>query len=445
MPRIPTVASDALQEICGYAGQHLLPHVEELLKVVVSAVPSLPAEVDAALHGAMVGIVRGLQGEQAAAAFARICEGTIAALADGLDVGCERGREALHRYLCRLLRCALVMREGGLDCSAKTPGQPSPATQTAATCFARVLIAQWPAVALPCRQLICAAPVSKELLKSKPLFEYSDVALQANVLALLRQAARAAADASAGGEELGARLIEFALACCGDGQLAPLSAAALLVASPELARARVLPKLDGICQAALGKVQAGTAPADLIPFLDLLAGLAAGVGDDLFGTPHLPVLLQLCLLAIRTTDQDILKPVLLVLQKLVMSRSPAAVACVKGPDQNVREIIQVVLLHFHTWPRSIGAQTFKLFCAFLERHEAVFMPMVMAPAWPCFACLAPAEQAIAFAAFQHLRGGHLRAFLGDLGAVAREENTSDILQVYAVEPSTRACGGTAGS
>jgi len=69
MARIPAVASEALQEICGYAGQHLLPHVQDLLQVVVAVAPKLPAEVDVALHGALAGVVRGLPGDQAMAAF----------------------------------------------------------------------------------------------------------------------------------------------------------------------------------------------------------------------------------------------------------------------------------------------------------------------------------------------------------------------------------------
>jgi len=436
MPRIPSVASEALQELCGYAGQHLLPHVEELLKVVVAAVPSLPAEVDAALHGALAGIVRGLQGEQAVAAFVQICSGTAAALAEGLDVGQAAGREKLHRCACRLLRCTIVMREGGPNCSpdSAAPGQPSPAAKTAAMCLERVLNAQWRSIALPCRHLICAAPISRDVLKGKPVFEYSDVAVQVNVLALLRYMARAANEALTGGPELGLHLVEFAVACCGEGQFAPLSAVAVLAANPELARTHVLPALDGVCQETMRHAHAGCAAEDLIPVLELLSSLAASVGEELFQAPQLPVLTQLCASAIRTTDQDILKPALLFLQKLATSRLPGCEARCCAPEQDVRGIIQAVLLHFHTWPRSAGAQTFKLFCALLERHEGLFLPLVTSPSLPCVAGLAPAEQAIAHAAFRRLRGGRLRAFLGDLGAVARRENSADILQAYAMEP-----------
>ena len=44
--RIPEAASEAVQELCGYAGQHLLQHVNDLLKVVVESAPSVSAEVD---------------------------------------------------------------------------------------------------------------------------------------------------------------------------------------------------------------------------------------------------------------------------------------------------------------------------------------------------------------------------------------------------------------
>jgi len=433
MPRIPSVASEALQEICGYAGQHLMPHVGELLKVIVAAVPSLSADVDASLHGALVGIVRGLPREQAVPAFGQICEGTTATLAEGLDVALEIGREKLHRCTCRLLRCTIVMREGGLDCGPQA-GQPNPAAQTAATCLAQVLGVQWRSLAPPCQRLLCAAPVPKDALKGKPIFDYSDTAVQVNIMSLLRYAAKSAVEAVAGGQDLGSHLVEFAIACCTEGQFAPLSAVALLVADPDLARTQILPALDGICQVTLRQSQAGRGGEDLIPVLELLSGLAAGVGEELFQSPQLPLITQLCILAVRASDQDVLRPALLFLLKLVMSRSPAAVARCNGPELNIRDIIQAVLLHFHLWPRSLGSQTFKLFSAFLERHEAVFMPLVLSHGVPCIASLEPAEQAIAQKAFQNLRGGRLRAFLGDLGAVARRENSADILGMYAVDP-----------
>merc|ERR1712050_73953 len=103
-----------------------------------------------------------------------------------------------------------------------------------------------------------------------------------------------------------------------------------------------------------------------------------------------------------------------------MSRSVGTAA------QNVQEIIQAVLLYFHTWPRSICGQTFKLFSAFAERHEAVFLPLATSPAVPCLASLPPAEQEIARKAFQCMRGPRLKAFLGDISAVARRENSVDV-------------------
>jgi len=446
-PRIPSVASEALQEVCGYAGQHLMPHVGELLKVVVSAVPSLSADADASLHGALAGIVRGLPREQAVAAFLQICGGTAAALAEGLDVTQEAGREKLHRCTCRLLRCTIVMKEGGLDCSSQpsAPGQPSAAAQTAATGLAQVLNAQWRSLAPPCQRLLCAAPVSKEALKGKPMFDYSDTAVQLNVMSLLRYAAKSAVEAVAGGHELGSNLVDFAIACCREGQFAPLSAAALLVADPELAKAKILPALDGVCQETLRQIQAGRGDEDLIPVLELLSGLATSVGEELFQSPQLPLIAQLCILAIRSADQDILKPALLFLLKLVTSRTPGAVAHCSGPEQNVQDIIRAALLNFHTWPRSLGSQTFKLFSAFLELHEAVFMPLATSPGVPSVAGLDPPEQAIAHQAFRSLRGCKLRAFLGDLGAVVRRENTPDVLQMYAADPASLAAGPASGA
>ena len=33
-------------------------------------------------------------------------------------------------------------------------------------------------------------------------------------------------------------------------------------------------------------------------------------------------------------------------------------------------LVKAVLVHFHSWPRSIGGQSFKVFCAIAERYEA---------------------------------------------------------------------------
>lgn len=438
MQRIPTVASEALQEISGYAGQHLLPHVDELLKVISGVAPSLAPEVDASLHGALVGIVRGLPRDQAIPAFVRIADGSGSLLAPAVDVSQEVGRQQLHRCIGRLLRCGVVMKEGGTETSSGP--QVSPAAQTASTCLAQVLNSQWQPFALPCQQLLCAAPVAKDALKGKPIYEYSDTAVQVNIIALMRAAAKAATEALAGGQELGAHVVEFAVACCKEGQLAPLSAVALMVSDATIAKACIMPILDGICQETLKQIQAGRSDVDLIPVLDLLSGLAAGVGEDLFLSPQLPLITQLCILAVRSTDQDILKPALNFLLKLLMSRSPGALAQLSGPEQNVRSIIEAVLGNFHLWPRILGSLIFKIFSAFLERHEAVFMPLALSPCVPSVASLEPAEQQIAQRAFQALRGARLRAFLGDLGAVARRDNTADILQMYAMEAAPPGSG-----
>merc|ERR1712060_864465 len=130
-------------------------------------------------------------------------------------------------------------------------------------------------------------------------------------------------------------------------------------------------------------------------------------------------------MAVQAKDQDILKPTILLLQKIVMARSMSAEA------QNVQEISRVVLMNFHGWPRSLAGQSFKLFSALVERHEATFLPMAMSPEVPCISCLPIAEQTLAQHAFRSVRGPRFKMFLGDLGAVARGENSADILQVYA--------------
>eukprot|EP00929_Paragymnodinium_shiwhaense_P048050 TRINITY_DN24354_c0_g1_i1.p1 TRINITY_DN24354_c0_g1~~TRINITY_DN24354_c0_g1_i1.p1 ORF type:complete len:970 (+),score=194.39 TRINITY_DN24354_c0_g1_i1:67-2910(+) len=422
VPVVPTVASEAVQELCGYAGQHLLPHVEEFLKIVVATAPSVSAEVDSSLHGALVGIIRGLPGEQAVGAFVKICEGTTQAVAAGFDVTQEPARVQLHRCSCRLLRCALVMEQAGSPDNKETCDV---AARTAAAALTHVLQAQWSSLAPASQRLLCAAVVPRDAPKGKPIFEYSDEAVQVNTLALLRYAAKAATGAPAGGKELGVQIMLLAAACCKEGQFAALSSVAILANSPPMAVEVVLPAMDTVCQAALGHIQAGRSAEDLVPFLDLIAALAASAGDGLCQLPQLSLLTQLCVLAVRSTDQDVLKPVLLFLQKLAMSRTDGARV------QNMQEVIQAVLLHFHLWPRSVGGHVYKLFQAFVERHEAVFLPLAVSPSVPSVATLPAAEQAIAHRAFQSLRGPRFRAFLGDLGAVARGDNQADVLQVYA--------------
>ncbi|CAJ1363007.1 unnamed protein product [Effrenium voratum] len=101
---VPNEASETVQELCGYAGKLLLPHLEEFLKVVDQVAPKAPAEVDACLYGALAGIARNLPAEQAAAGFAKVCNSTAATL-QGIDTSSEAGRMALHRVLGRILRC----------------------------------------------------------------------------------------------------------------------------------------------------------------------------------------------------------------------------------------------------------------------------------------------------------------------------------------------------
>merc|ERR1719343_1577028 len=118
-------------------------------------------------------------------------------------------------------------------------------------------------------------------------------------------------------------------------------------------------------------------------------------------------------MALASTESDVLRPVLNSLVKLLMLRSAVLT------PQVVQEVAQAVLANFHRWPRVMGGHLLKAFTALIERHEAVFLQLALSPALPAVATLPPAEQAIAQNAFRGLRGPRLRAFLGDLGAVAR--------------------------
>merc|ERR1719237_436371 len=132
-------------------------------------------------------------------------------------------------------------------------------------------------------------------------------------------------------------------------------------------------------------------------------------------------------MALAATDTDILKPVLTFLLKLLMCRATSLT------PQLLQEVVQAVLQHFHKWPRMLGTQIFKVFSAMIERHEAAFLPLATSPSLPAVAGLPPTEQAISQQAFRSLRGPRLRAFLGDLGAVARRENSPDALHAYGAQ------------
>ncbi|CAE7749778.1 unnamed protein product [Symbiodinium sp. CCMP2456] len=409
--QIPLQASEVIQELCGYAGKLLLPHFEEFLKVVCQVAQSAPSEVDASLHGALVGITRDLPDEQAALAFANVCDGAGMLLKSGLDISSEAGRASFHRVLSRLLRCVSVAEEAGT--APITAGAPK-ASRTASRCLARFLLLHWASTAPLCQTLLMAAPATKDAAKGKPIFEYSDVAVQVNVLALLRRAAMAAAEVPEAA--LAEGLASLAVACCKEGQLAPLSSMAALSANPDVARSHVMPHLDVISSAALTHVQHGRAAEDLIPFLDLCSCLAAAAGDALFASPQVPPLAQLSVAALASTEHDVLKPVLVFLQRLLTSR---ALSLGEG---DVSSLAQAIFASFHTWPRSMNTQTFKVFSALAERHEQVYMSTIAAAAGaPFLVHLSPADRLLAQQGLARLRGPKLRALLGDLALLTRGE------------------------
>lgn len=422
---IPVDASETVQELCGYAGQLLLPFLEEFLKVVSEVAPKAPSEVDAALHGALLGITRNLPADQAVMGFARVCEGSANSLKSGLDVSSEAGRQMLHRILCRILRCDSVMEQAG---SSQQALGPTPEARLASQCIARFLLSCWTALAAPCQQLLLAAPVTKDATKGRPIFEYSDVALQVNVLALLRRAGRACCEAES--VELATALQQLLVTCCQEGQLAVLGAMAQLAGHPQLAQAIVLPHLDLISNTSLMSVQKGRPAEELIPFLDLCSALAGSVGDSLFTSRQLAPLSQLCVAALGSTEHEVLKPALVFLQRLLTSRA----AQLSSTD--VAALAQQVLGRFHQWPRSMSGQIFKVFSAMAERHEQIYLSTVAAAGSagstaPCMASLSAADRQLAQQALARLRGPRLRALLQDLGAIARGEHTTDMLQSYA--------------
>eukprot|EP00913_Durusdinium_trenchii_P018062 g16972.t1 len=244
--QIPVEASETIQELCGYAGKLLLPFVEEFLKAVVKVAPAAPSEVDAALHGALVGIARNLPADQLPMGFAQVCQGSAESLKTGIDTSSDAGRMMLHRILCRLLRCDSVMEQAGSS----------------------FLLSCWTSLAPPCQQILLAAPVGKDAAKGRPIFEYSDVALQVNVLALLRRAGRAACEAESA--DLAQQLQQMLVSCCQEGQLAVLAAMAQMAESPPLAQNYVLPQLELVSKTVLMHLQKG--PDSLLGPMLLIGG-----------------------------------------------------------------------------------------------------------------------------------------------------------------------------
>ncbi|CAK9033525.1 unnamed protein product [Durusdinium trenchii] len=358
--QIPVEASETIQELCGYAGKLLLPFVEEFLKAVVKVAPAAPSEVDAALHGALVGIARNLPADQLPMGFAQVCQGSAESLKTGIDTSSDAGRMMLHRILCRLLRCDSVMEQAG---SSQQGIGPTPEARTASSCLASFLLSCWTSLAPPCQQILLAAPVGKDAAKGRPIFEYSDVALQVNVLALLRRAGRAACEAESA--DLAQQLQQMLVSCCQEGQLAVLAAMAQMAESPPLAQNYVLPQLELVSKTVLMHLQKGGPAEDLIPFLDLCSSLAGSVGDTLFASQHLAPLSQLCIAALQSTEHEVLKPVLLFLQRLLTQRTLAL------SDGDVSALAQQVVGRFQQWPRSMSGQIFKVFSAMAESAMAM--------------------------------------------------------------------------
>ena len=418
---IPVEASETVQELCGYAGQLLLPFVQEFLKVVSEVAPNAPSEVDAALHGALVGITRNLPADQAAMGFAQVLEGSSTTLKTGIDTSTEAGRMILHRILCRILRCDSVMEQAG---SSQQGLGPTPEARMASSCIVRFLISCWAALAAACQKLLLAAPVAKDAVKGRPIFEYSDVALQVNVMALLRRAGRAVREAES--MELAQQLQQLLISCCQEGQLAVLVAMAQMATHPQLAQNCVLPHLDLISNISLMHVQKGRPAEELVPFLDLCSALAGSVGDALFASQQLAPLSQLCVAALGSVEHEVLKPVLVFLQRLLTSRT------VGLSEADVGALAQQVVGRFHQWPRGMSGQICNVFSAMAERHEKVYLSTVAASGnAPCMASLPDADKQLAQQALARLRGRRLQAFLQELGAVARGEHTVDMLQTYA--------------
>mmetsp|Transcript_14180 Transcript_14180/g.33492 ORF Transcript_14180/g.33492 Transcript_14180/m.33492 type:complete len:952 (+) Transcript_14180:45-2900(+) len=420
---IPEVASEAVQELCGYAGEVLLPHVAAFLEHVVAVVPRVSLAVDTCLHGALAGIIRPLGREDAIGAFEKILQGSVAAVMQGIPAESPSGRDVLNRCLCRFLRCTSVM-EQPVAAEAGSAAAAA-AKKVAATCLAKVLLQIWQALQGPCRTLVTMAPVKKDVPKAAAIFESSDEALQVNVFAFMRLVATTANEALDGGSACAANLVQFATATPGVHQLACLSAIAVLAGNAENARAHVLPALGGFCTNAFAQMQAGGSGTDLIPFLDLLGSLAASVGEDIFQAQAAAQLRQLCLAVLPSQEVDALRPAILFLQKLVMSRVAQAAV------QNPKEVIECTLMNFHRWPRLLAGSMWKLFMAFAERHEVLFLQLLTAVPTPSLVGLPEAERAVALRGLQGLRGPKLKNLLVDLGNIARgDENSLDALHAY---------------
>mmetsp|Transcript_21679 Transcript_21679/g.39770 ORF Transcript_21679/g.39770 Transcript_21679/m.39770 type:complete len:955 (+) Transcript_21679:92-2956(+) len=423
---VPEVASEAVQELCGYAGEALLQHVSGFLQHITTVAPKVSLTVDVNLHGALAGIIRVLIREEAVAGFCKILDPTRTSAKQGLCVERADMRDLLNRCMCRLMRCTSVM-EQPLAVEADASASAA-AKKTAATALAKVMLDMWPSMREPCQKLVAMAPVRKDVPKAQAVFEGSDEALQVNVFAFLRLMATTANESLDGSLELAQYVCDFAVSMQGVNQLACLSAVSVLAANAENARICVLPLLPRFCSSASVQLQGGAGSADFIPFfLDLLASIAGSVGEHLFQVQEAAQLRQLCVAVLASQEQDmLLRPSIRFLEKLMMSR--VAQAGVQHPQ----EVIESTLMNFHKWPRSVGALMWKLFSACIERHGALLSQLVSTTSMPSIAILPEAERVLAMQCLVGLRGPRLKAFLVDLGCVARRETDIDVLHRYTV-------------
>mmetsp|Transcript_45433 Transcript_45433/g.101949 ORF Transcript_45433/g.101949 Transcript_45433/m.101949 type:complete len:324 (+) Transcript_45433:126-1097(+) len=154
---------------------------------------------------------------------------------------------------------------------------------------------------------------------------------------------------------------------------------------------------------------------------------SGGGGTNASEAQEVAQLRQLCVAILASQEQDVfLRPCIRFLEKLMMSRDAEPVV------QHPQEVIESTLMNFHKWPRMLGELMWRLFTACIERHGTLLSQVVSTTSIPCIAILPEAERALAMKCLLGLRGPKLKAFLVDLGCIARRETDIDVLHRYTV-------------
>jgi len=457
LPAIPHTAADCILELTGYAGHHLTPSLPAFLAAVERVAPNHPPKVDSALYSAVVCTIRRLPASGAPPAFVSILRGTLRQLVelDGV-VESTPGRlpEAVEPQLYRLL---LRMRSSiwTLEQTPEDPDGPPPTELVGrgavAPCVLAALGPCWAPFARVVEFVMLQTPVAMESAPdlqqrrdaSLDMGDGADGALEAVAVKLIRSciSASKSSDLDDSDAVKFARLLLHLLVAVvqrGPTQLHVLSLLAELVA--------MAPKHDLqdefgsafklVCEVMAQRLCTGGAGVplpDVAPLFELLVASSSYLDEALYGEAYFRALgEQLAVVALSCPDRDLNRAVLQFLLKYAMSTHPGAQQLFL---QFVPQLVVAVMQNFHKWPAATRKHSSNLFSVLLEKHTDCFHTALLGlwrqPGTPgAHAVLSSDQRESCAQLFAQLRGPRLKAFLGDLAAVANGEQTVDVLLAY---------------